>query len=80
MNILDEVNKLQAKIERAKEQRIRAEAARDEAFRRLQDMGFDSLADALDAINMMSDEVDKLNAKLSDELAIIEKTYPQLME
>lgn len=79
MNILDKVNELQALIDRAKEQRIRAEAARDEALKRLREMGFEGVDDALDALETMADETDQLEAKLADEIAKIEKQYPQLM-
>lgn len=79
VNILDKVNEIQALIDRAKEQRIRAEAARDEALKRLQEMGFEGVDDALDALETMADETDQLEAKLADEIAKIEKQYPQLM-
>jgi phage shock protein A len=55
-------------VQEAKEQLIRAEAARDEALTRLKELGYDSVQKAQDALEGMSGDITDEEADLEDKI------------
>lgn len=71
---------MQACVERAKVSRIRAEAARDEALKRIRELGYEDAGAAEAALEKLGEQISDTELQLQNDLADIEKRYPQLLE
>ena len=69
---------LKDRVKRLDEQRIRAEAAYDEAVTRLHELGYDTVEDAEKALEDMQADILQEEANLANDLDALLDKYPAL--
>jgi Holliday junction resolvasome RuvABC DNA-binding subunit len=70
--------RMKKQVQEAKEQLIRAEAARDEAVERLKQLGYDDVKDAQEALKGMADSILQEENELENKLRKLFDDYPDL--
>ena len=73
-----ELLKLKQQVKELDEQRIRAEANYDQALSQLQELGYDTIEDAEQALKDMRASIEEEEAKLAEDMDALLDKYPEL--
>lgn len=76
---MQQLARLKKAAKESEEQRIRAEAARDEALAQLKELGYDDIEEAKEALAAMRKSIVDSEAELEDQVQKLLDDYPDLV-